>query len=161
MATFFEDGELKGQSKGLKRIAIELGYDVNKKRLPQIVEMLKEHPAFAAKTKLELIGQKYNIKVLYFPKFHCELNPIEGLWCFQKQFVRSRTDQTFQTMKKLIKESRLEFKKKQMNEKLVCRFWNIVEAYSNGDSYFEVLTEHCGNRKENVTSHRRISDKNV
>ena len=32
-------------------------------------------------TKLEVLASKYNMKIIYCPKYHCELNAIEGLWC--------------------------------------------------------------------------------
>jgi hypothetical protein len=47
--------------------------------------------------------------VSYCPKYHCELNAIEGLWCNQKAFVRSSTDQSFEKMIKLISDSRIHF----------------------------------------------------
>jgi transposase len=49
------------------------------------------------------------MKIIYCPKYHCELNAIEGLWCHQKAYVRSRSDQTFDKMIKLISESRINF----------------------------------------------------
>ncbi|CAF1621799.1 unnamed protein product, partial [Didymodactylos carnosus] len=51
--------------------------------------------AFQNVTKLEMLAVKYSIKIIYCPKYHCELNAVEGLWSNQKAYVRSRTDQTF------------------------------------------------------------------
>ena len=51
---------------------------------------------------LERVATKYNNKIVFCPKYHCEINPIEGLWCYKKRYVRSRTDQTYSTMLKLI-----------------------------------------------------------
>ncbi len=53
-----------------------------------------------------MLAVKYKIKIIYSPKYHCELNATESLWCSQKAFVRSRTDQSFDRMIKLISESR-------------------------------------------------------
>jgi hypothetical protein len=39
-----------------------------------------------------MLAIKYNVKIIQCHKYHCELNAIEGLWCNQKVFVRSRTD---------------------------------------------------------------------
>ena len=54
-----------------------------------------------------MLAMKYNIKIIYCPKYHCELNVIEDLWCNQKSYVRSVTDQSFDKMLKLIAELRI------------------------------------------------------
>ena len=61
-----------------------------------------------------MLASKYNVKIIYCPKYHCELNAIEGLWCNQKVFVRSRTDQSFEKMIKLIADSRIHFVERNM-----------------------------------------------
>jgi hypothetical protein len=53
------------------------------------------HPSFSPIKKLIKLAEKYGVKVIYGTKFNCELNPIEGLWCYQKCLIRRRTDQTF------------------------------------------------------------------
>ena len=109
-----------------------------------------------------MLATKYNVKIIYCPKYHCELNAIEGLWCNQKAYVRSRTDQSFETMIKLISESRKHFVEREIALKLFRRFWRSIEAYSQGQSYADVLklffSQLC---KTAVQSHRRISDKNI
>ena len=115
------------------------------------------NPELETEAKLYVCEQ---VKVIYLPKYHCELNPIEGLWCLQKQFIRSRTDQTFNKMM-LLDESRQEYINKNLNQKLIRRFWRALDAYNKGDSYFDVLTRFFGNCKEKVESHRKISNKNV
>lgn len=76
---FFNDGPMKGKSKGLKQITIELGYDLSSKiKLEELKKMLIDHPAFQEYKKLEILARKYNIKIIFVPKYHCELNPIEG-----------------------------------------------------------------------------------
>ena len=96
---FFQDGANIGKSKGLKEISKELGFSLDPKiKLSELKTILSKHKAFQSQTKLEILGYKYKVKILYCPKFHCELNPIEGLWCFQKKYVRCRTDQNYDTM---------------------------------------------------------------
>ena len=113
-------------------------------------------------SKLEELGKKYNIKIIFAPKFHCELNPIEGLWCNQKQFVRARTDQTFSTMIRLIAESRTNFIEKKIYQKLFRRFWRCLYAYRSGQSYSDVLKLFFSNLcKGNVLSHRKITNTNL
>ena len=71
---------------------------------------------------LQMLVNKYNVKIIYCPKHHRELNGIEGLWCNQKAFVRSRTDQSFEKMIKLIMESRKYFIERNIALKLLRRF---------------------------------------
>ena len=71
--------------------------------------MLSKHPAFVDTTHLHIIAKKYNVNLINIPKFHCELNPIEGFWCSSKQYVRKRTDQKYETMIQLIGESKKNF----------------------------------------------------
>ncbi len=71
----------EGVSKGLKKIAFDLGYVLPSKiRLEELKNILIHHPAFSPIKKLTLLAEKYGLKIIYLPKFHCELNPIEGLW---------------------------------------------------------------------------------
>ena len=109
-----------------------------------------------------MLANKYNVKIIYCPKYHCELNAIEGLWCNQKEFVRLCTDQSFEKMIKLITESRKHFAERNIALKLFRRFWRSIEAYSQGQTYADVLklffSQLC---KTSVQSHRRISTKNI
>lgn len=156
---FFNDGLYQGQSKGLRQISQELGFsaDVLKMKLDKVKEILLTHKAFQVNSKLEVLAHKYNVKIIFLPKFHCELNPIEGLWCFQKGFVRCRTNQNFDRMVNLIYESREAFIEKNMNIKLWRRFWRCIYAYKKGFSYGDVLkTYFSGKSKEKAESHRKI-----
>ncbi|CAF0827332.1 unnamed protein product [Brachionus calyciflorus] len=48
--------------------------------LKELREMLLTHPAFdGVNTHLEKLAAEYNIKIIWCPKYHCELNPIEGV----------------------------------------------------------------------------------
>lgn len=109
-----------------------------------------------------MLTSKYSVKIIYCPKYHCELNAIEGLWCNQKTFVRSRTDQTFERMIKLIADSRIHFAEKNIALKRFRRFWRSIEAYSQGQTYADVLKLFFSQLwKTSVQSHRRISNKNL
>lgn len=121
--------------------------------------MLKEHPVFKPITKLEELASKYNIKVTYLPKFHCEMNPIEGLWCYVKQFVRKRTNTNFNIMLELIDDGRDEFVKRLVHVKLWRRFWRVLIAYNNNITFEVILkTYFSGKSKATNVSHTRISN---
>ena len=96
------------------------------------------------------------------PKFHCELNPIEGVWCYQKSFVRKYNEQIFNTFVKLISQSRDVFEEKKISLKLFRRFWKAVDAYNEGKSYSEVLQLFFSNLcKGEAIIRRRITNTNL
>jgi len=106
-----------------------------------------------------MVAGNYGIEISFSPKFHCELNAIEGLWAHQKQFIRRRTDQTFPTMLKLIQQSRFNFVEKKVSMKLIRRFWRTLVAYERGDSYEDVLKMYFSSMcKGNIVSHRQITN---
>jgi hypothetical protein len=72
--------------------------------LPNLRDFQSYHIAFKSITKLEQQALDYNLKIIFVPKFHCELNLIEGFWCFMKQYMRKRNDQNIETMHQLIIE---------------------------------------------------------
>jgi hypothetical protein len=106
-----------------------------------------------------MVASNYGVAISFTPKFHCELNPIEGLWAHQKQYIRRRTDQTFPTMLKLINKSRTNFVEKNVSVKLIRRFWRTLVAYKRGDSYQDVLKMYFSSMcKGNINSHRQITN---
>lgn len=106
MNCFFQDGPLKGKSKGLRQIALELGYELDPKlKLKELKNILLKHPAFRPEINLQILAKKDGHKIVFLPKFHCELNPIEGIWCYLKQYIRARTNQEFPRMIELLTEA--------------------------------------------------------
>ena len=81
-----------GLSKGLMQISIELNLNLNNLKLPELRKELSKHPAFSNQTKLEILAKKYNVKILFCPKYHCIINAIEGFWCSLKQYIRKNPD---------------------------------------------------------------------
>lgn len=121
--------------------------------------ILSKHPAFLPESNLEIIAKKYGHKIVFLPKFHCELNPIEGIWCYLKQYIRARTNQKFPRMIDLLIESRDKFLHSELSKKLIRRFWRCLVAYKNGATYGEVLKAYfSGKSKENIAEHLRISN---
>lgn len=154
----------KNKSKGLFVLAKELNLIDQASQskdytVPQLRSIFSTHPAFKDVSKLELLGDQYGVLILYCPKYHCELNPIEGLWCFMKNYVRKRTDQTFDKMSLLINQSVIDFEQKKTNMRLWNRFWRAIEMYHVGSSYQEVLSSLFGPKvKDKAQDHLRITN---
>jgi transposase len=149
-------------SKGLFLIAKELNLipddSISKDfSLLTLRELVSEIAAFDNRTKLEVLAEEFGVKIIYCPKYHCEFNPIEGVWCYMKNYVRKHTDQKFSTMIKLITTSMELFKKEKRSTKLWRRFWRAMKLYSTGYTYKQVMNILFGaNTMGNIKHHRRI-----
>lgn len=178
----FDSGPHKGLSKGLLNVALELGVKLPKKcKLDEIRSVLSTHQVFPRvslrihdKSSPEIVhhifidfpirklANNYGVKIIFVPTFHCELNPIEGVWCYQKSFMRKYNEQIFNTFVKLISQSRDIFEEKKVSLKLFRRFWKAVDAYNEGKSYSQVLQLFFSNLcKGEAIIHRRITNTNL
>ena len=141
ISCYFLQVEYKGTSKGQVELSKDLNMPISSSmKLAEIRNILSSHSAFQNFSKLEMLARKYQVKAIFCPKFHCEVNAIGGLWCDMKRYVRTKTDQTFPTMLRLIPQSRENFEQRYIQMKLFRRFWRCIEAYSQGKSYGEILT---------------------
>jgi hypothetical protein len=115
-----------------------------------------EHPAFQENnTHLEKLASKYGVNIIWLLKFHCELNPIEGVWCDTKRFVRGNNEQDFKKFLPLIEKAFTEYEKKSLNYKLWYRFWEANQMYLNGASYQEVLETLFGAKSSLTKNHKK------
>ena len=94
-------------------------------------------------------------KVVFFPKFHCELNPTEGYWCRAKWHTREQCDYSLEGLRQTVPQALAS-----VEQKTICGFFNrsmhILEAYRGGIQY------GCENLKNRVyKSHRRIEDRST
>ena len=84
---------------------------------------------------------------MYVARFHCEINTIEGVWCYEKEFVRKYSDQTFNKMLQLIPQAKANFVENNISTTLFRRFWKTISVYEQGQSYDKVLnlffSNHC------------------
>ena len=81
--------KLVGIPKGLKIVLEERGVITDGLNAKAMRDTLGKHPDFTTQTTLveELITSRSHI-CLFFPKFHCELNAIEHVWCHGKNYAR-------------------------------------------------------------------------
>ena len=77
-------------------------------------------------------------------------------------FIRRNTDQTYNTMLKMIAESRDNFQEKNIHLKLIQRFWKFLQAYKDGQSYVDVMQMFFSSTcMGTIKSHTRISNSNL
>ena len=129
-------------------------------KLPRLRDLVKEHPAFEVTSKLEQLAKEYEALVIWCPKYHCELKPIEGFWCYLKGYVRRNNDQNFQNLLPLISLSIEKYKESRI--KLCMKYWNYeilnIEMYDSGATYQEVLQSLFGAKSNsNVKTHKKLS----
>ena len=106
----------------------EFKIDVDDKiKLDELHPVLSNHPAFRTVSRLEKLSEKHQIKIVLNPKYHCELNSIEGFQCC---FVQQKSDQTFPTMFRLSPDSGVYFSERNLQYKLFRRFWRTMNAYN-------------------------------
>ena len=152
----------KGKSKGLFILCKELDLiceDAVMKdySLARLRDLISTHKAFDERTILEIEAEKYGIKLLFLPKFHCELNPIESYWCFIKQYIRKRTDGTFNSCLSLLELAELTFSEhKEMHAKIWRRFWQAINMYAEPLPYEQVIKYLFGNRTAENKAHRKV-----
>ena len=92
-------------------------------------------------------------KVIFYPKFHCELNPMEPYWCKAKWYTREYSDYSLEGFRQTVPEALASVK-----QKTICGFFNrskrIIEAYRDG------IQSGCEEFKNRVgKAHHRIEDK--
>ena len=80
--------ELCGQSKGLKQVLIERGLWLNEGlKLEEAWKVMSQQSDFLVqKEQLEEIIVAAGYQIIFYFKFHCELNYIENFWSAAKKF---------------------------------------------------------------------------
>ena len=56
----------------------------------------------AQKCELEEALQGSSHRVMFYPKFHCELNHIERFWCHSKQYAREKCNYTLDGLRRIV-----------------------------------------------------------
>ena len=77
-----------GRPKGMKRVLEERGINTSKMSGDDMRIVLANHDDFKTEKTIvkHLLNQRGHV-VLFIPKFHCELNPIERVWGQAKVFT--------------------------------------------------------------------------
>jgi hypothetical protein len=115
------------------------------------VRILELQPDFVnQKSLIEETVESYGHKVIFYPKFHCELNFIELFWGAAKKYTRENCDYTFKSLEKTVPLA-LNSVSLEKIRKFARRSWRFMDAYRNGLTGVEALYA-----VKRYKSHRKI-----
>jgi hypothetical protein len=105
------------------------------------------------KGKLEEEILAYNHEVIFYPKFHCELNFIERYWCAAKYYARENCSYSLKGLRTV-----LPLALDSVTTAAINRYYNrcarVIEAYTEGFNYgTKEFTERV------YKGHRQVVDK--
>lgn len=148
--------------KGLMRILTERGVNINKGRgkmlsRDEMVALLKTHPDFAeARPQLQeqIESASPHYRVIFLPKFHCELNPIELAWCTVKRTLRKTLDGKVGTLRAQV-EAEIQAIPPEWVHKWDDHVLHYLEGYGANNKTSDVFN-YVKNK-----SHRRAKVKNA
>lgn len=166
----YEVENLRGKAKGMRQVLIERGLwreglsktcaackDDDKddpQRTACCAERILElQPDFAAQgSLLEEIAKEHGQIIIFYPKFHCELNFIEMYWGASKRYTRRHCDYTFKGLQKTIPKA-LDSVPIESIRKYAWMAFRYMDAYRKG---LTGLPAQQAVKK--YKSHRRVSD---
>ena len=121
-----------GIAKGMRRVLSERGYDVSdtkKWTKKPLMKLMQLQPDFKnQKPELQLLIEKLGHKVMFLPRFHCELNQIEQYWMHGK---REYKDQNFMVESTSQFEKNVDICLNKIDEKLAHKIAKHARKYLN------------------------------
>ena len=141
-----------GTPKGMKAVLQERGVHTKGLKAADMRERLKTYEDFQnPKTLLEDLVESRGHLCVFYPKYHCELSPIELVWCQAKKYTRAYANGSIVRLRKLVPDGLNNVTTDQIKKFFrLCR--DYERAYREG---------HTGKFVEQVIkvykSHRRVS----
>lgn len=118
--------------------------------------IMAAQPDFKAqKCRLQEEVEARNHKILFYPKFHCELNPIEYVWGAAKLYTRNNCGYSITALRKTIPAAL-----NSISASLILKYWEktsrMMQVYRQGFLYG--TPEFFARAKRVYKSHRRVSE---
>ena len=130
-----------GVQKGLKMVLQERGIDTSQMVKADMINCLSNmHDFKFEKSKVENHIATRGHRCLFLPKFHCELNPIERVWCRAKLYARNQCDYTFQHLHQTVQPA-LDSVTTDDVRKYFRTFRDYIEAYKKNLGVVEAEEE--------------------
>ena len=147
------DGEEKsmvtdeGLQKRLKSLLQDRCYNTTGMKKEQMIKIVEEMRDFKyQKTRVEELILSKSHRVMFIPKFHCEVNPIERVWCRAKQYTRSHCDYSFINLEKIIDEA-LDSVSTELIRKYFRKIREYHRAYRQGNTLGKEMQNLLKNTK--------------
>ena len=144
-----------GTPKGMKLVLQERGVDTRGLSAEKMREILSNHEDFKTqKTIIEEQIQSRGHICVFFPKFHCKLNPIEHNWCHAKKEARKYVNGSIVRLREVVPKS-LDCVTNDLMNKFFRTCRDYKKAYRAGHtcSDVEAAVKLC-------KSHRRVFSTN-
>lgn len=105
------------------------------------------------KSRLEEELEAANQLVIFYPKFHCELNFIERFWCAAKWYTRENCEYSFEGLRRILPQALDSVSSTSIN-RYYRHCQRVIEAYADGLGYgTKGFTERV------YKGHRQVVDK--
>lgn len=140
-----------GRAKGMKIILEERGINTMGMNAAKMREALSQHEDF--KNQSTLVEEKVCSRghmCIFFPKFHCEMNPIERCWCHTKKYSRAYCNGTVTRLREIVPKALS-----------TCTTEMILKIFMTCRDYEKAYREGCTCKNVDALvreykSHRRI-----
>ena len=117
----------------------------------KIVEQMRDFKF--QRTKVEELILNKGHRVMFIPKFHCELNPIECVWCHAKIYTRTHCDYTFAGL-----ENTIDLVLDSVTVDLIRKFLRKVMEYHRAYREGNIIGSDMKKIMKQYKSHRRVSE---
>ena len=116
-----------GIPKGMKQVLKERGVNTDGMKAEDMRKVLGSHHDFKyEKTRVEHYLHQRGHRVLFIPKYHCKLNPIERVWAEAKRFTRKHCNYTFPQLERTV-EPALD----SVDVQLIRKYFRKAREYMN------------------------------
>ena len=140
-----------GTPRDMRAVLEKGGVDTTGMKAKEMRDALKHFPDFKEqKTILEEYIEQRGHLCIYYPKFYCELSPIERVWCQSKTHTRAYANGTITRLRRIVPEG-LDSVTIEQKKKFFKTCQDYENAYREGVTGREV-EEHVKLYK----SHRRV-----